>query len=71
MNSSTIDLLPIENKRVLILVDFKVPLTAKHELSDDTRIREVLPSIRYARKSEPRSFLPHISVAPKAKPSRR
>ena len=61
MNPSTIELLPIENKRVLIRVDFKVPLTAKHELSDDNRIRVGPPTTRYA-KREPRS----ISLNPDA-----
>ena len=42
MNPSTIDLLPIEDKRVFIRVDFNVPLTAKGGVSDDTRIREAL-----------------------------
>ena len=71
MNPSTIDLLPIENKRVFIRVDFNVPLTDKGEISDDTRIREALPTIRYARQKEPRSFSPHTSVAPRAKPTHR
>jgi 3-phosphoglycerate kinase len=49
MNPSTIDLLPIENKRVFIRVDFNVPLTAEGEISDDTRILEALPTMRHAR----------------------
>jgi phosphoglycerate kinase len=48
MNALTIDLLPIADKRVFIRVDFNVPLTGKGEIGDDTRIREALPTIRYA-----------------------
>lgn len=44
----TIDQLPIEGKRILIRVDFNVPLTPKETVSDDTRIRMSLPTIKYA-----------------------
>jgi phosphoglycerate kinase len=47
MKPPTIDSLPISNRRVFIRVDFNVPLTGKGEISDDTRIQEVLPTIRY------------------------
>jgi phosphoglycerate kinase len=67
MNPSTIDLLPIEDKRVFIRVDFNVPLTAKGEISDDTRIREALPTIRYARQKGSKVILASHFGRPKGK----
>jgi phosphoglycerate kinase len=67
MSPSTIDLLPIENKRVFIRVDFNVPLTAKGEVSDDTRIREALPTIRYARQKGAKVILASHLGRPKGK----
>ena len=67
MNPSTIDLLPVDDKRVFIRVDFNVPLTAKGEISDDTRIREALPTIWYARDKGAKVILASHFGRPKGK----
>ena len=48
MQLTTIDQLPLAHRRVLIRVDFNVPLTPEQNVSDATRIREALPTIRHA-----------------------
>ncbi len=40
--------LDIKNKKVLIRVDFNVPLDEQGNITDDTRIRGVLSTINYA-----------------------
>lgn len=48
MTIKYIDELPISEKRVFVRCDFNVPLNEAGEITDDTRIRAALPTIRYA-----------------------
>jgi phosphoglycerate kinase len=46
MNKKTIDQIDAGGKKVLMRVDFNVPLNEKGEVTDDTRIQAALPSIK-------------------------
>ena len=48
MSKATIRDIPIRGKRVFIRVDFNVPLSKEGQVTDDTRIRAVLPTLSYA-----------------------
>lgn len=71
MNKLTLRDLDVHGKRVLVRVDFNVPTEerdGKIEITDDTRIRESLPTINYLREQSATTILMAHFGRPKGKP---
>ena len=47
MNKLTVKDIDLKNKKVIMRADFNVPLDDRLNITDDRRIREALPTIKY------------------------
>ncbi len=67
MKIHSIDQLDLSGKRTLIRVDFNVPLDKSGAITDDTRIKAVLPTIRLAAEKGAKTILASHLGRPKGK----
>ncbi len=69
MNKLSIDNIELKDKRVLVRVDFNVPLDDNLKITDDNRIRASLPTIKKIIQSGGKAILMSHLGRPKAKPN--
>ena len=57
LSLSSLDKTQLEGKKVLVRVDFNVPLNESGQITDDTRIRAAIPTIQYLLKNSAKVIL--------------
>ena len=79
MSKLSVTDVPVKGKRVLVRVDFNVPLNDKLEITDESRITGALPTVKYLIENGAKTilcshlgrpkgaFVPEMSLAPVAK----
>lgn len=70
MKKMTIDDISVQGKKILVRVDFNVPLDENLNITDETRIVESLPTIRKILKEKGRAILMSHLGRPKGKPKK-
>src|SRR3954469_17922860 len=69
ISKRTLDALPVQGKRILARVDYNVPLNDQGVITDDTRIRETLPTLNYLLEKGAAVILCAHLGRPKGKPT--
>lgn len=60
MNKKSIKDVELVNKTILVRCDFNVPLDGKGNITDDLRIKEALPTIKYLIKNNNLVLCSHL-----------
>lgn len=71
MNKLTLQDMKVGDKRILTRVDFNVPLDAKGNVTDDTRIKATLPTLNYILANKGKLILMSHLGRPKGKPDKK